>query len=323
MISVLIATRNRGPELESLLRSLQALEPPDGGWELLVIDNGSSDETPAVLRRLATEGALPLRPLFEPRPGKSRALNLGVPVAQGDLLAFTDDDALAQPQWLRAFERAAAGHPEAIGFAGRAPALGGPTPRGHGIVNYEHGDVDFEIKPFETPPLGVNFAFRRRAFERYGLFREDLGPGSPVNFAEDTEFVRRLWLGGERLCYVADALVQHPVRKERLSRQFSLRRRFLVGRGNARMTGRHSGVATVGGVPRHLYGSILRGAAHVALSAVLLRWGRDFARAQRLAYDVGLAYEFWRLPRDFDPTALVPGWRPARDGDAPVAGVRA
>ena len=179
MISVLIATRNRGPELETQLRSFGTIEPPDGGWELLVIDNGSSDGTAPILQRVAAEGRLPLRALSEPRRGKSRALNLAVPAARGDLLAFTDDDAVVQPQWLRAFERAAARHPEAIGFAGRAPAEGGPAPAWHGIVNYEHGDLDFEIKPFETPPPGVNFAFRRRAFERYGLFREDLGPAVP------------------------------------------------------------------------------------------------------------------------------------------------
>jgi glycosyltransferase involved in cell wall biosynthesis len=322
VISVLVATRNRGPELETQLRSFGAIEAPDGGWELLVIDNGSSDGTAPILQRVAAEGRLPLRPLSEPRPGKSRALNLAVPAARGDLFAFTDDDAVVQPQWLRAFEGAAPRHPEAIGFAGRAPALGAPPPVGHGIVNYEHGDEDFEIKPFETPPPGVNFAFRRRAFERYGLFREDLGPGSPVQRAEDTEFVRRLWLGGERLRYVADAVVQHPVHKERLSRHFSLRWTFWVGRSNARMTGRPGGVPTVGGVPRYLYGSILRGAARVALSTVLWRWGLDFARAQRLAYDLGLAYEFRGLPRDFDPRALVPAWSTARDRQGPIAGAR-
>lgn len=318
MISVLIATRNRGPQLESQLRSFEAIESPDGGWELLVIDNGSSDGTAALLQRLAAEGRLPLRALSEPRRGKSRALNLAVPASRGELVAFTDDDAVVRPQWLRALERAAARHPEAIGFGGRAPALGGPAPTGHGIVNYEHGDQDFEIKPFETPPPGVNFAFRRPAFERYGLFREDLGPGSSVQRAEDTEFVRRLWLGGERLRYVADAVVQHPVHRERLSRGFSLRWTFWVGRSNARMAGRPETAPTVLGVPRYLYGSVLRGTARVMLSVIALRWGRDFARAQRLACDLGLAFEFWSLPRDFDPRALVPGWHAVREQKAPT-----
>lgn len=322
MISVLIATRNRGPELEAQLRSLRGVQTPEGGWELLVIDNGSSDSTPALLGRVAAEGRLPLRPMCEPRRGKSRALNLGVLAARGELLAFTDDDAVVQPQWLRAFQRAATEHPEAIGFAGRAPAVGDSVPVGHGIVNYEHGDADFEIRPFQTPPLGVNFAFRRRAFERYGLFREDLGPGSAVQRAEDTEFVRRLWLGGERLWYVAQAVVQNPVHQERLSRRFSLRWTFWVGRSNARMTGRPGGVPTVAGVPRYLYRAILSGVGQVALSTLRVRHGVDFALARRLAYDLGLAYEFRTLPRNFDPGALVPPLGPAREPGDPVAGAR-
>jgi glycosyltransferase involved in cell wall biosynthesis len=322
MISVLIATRNRGPELEVQLRSLEAVQAPEGGWELIVIDNGSSDATPTLLVRVADQGRLPLRPICEPRRGKSRALNLGVLAARGELLAFTDDDAVVQPQWLRAFQRAAAEHPEAIGFAGRAPALGNSPPVGHGIVNYEHGDADFEIRPFQTPPLGVNFAFRRRAFERYGLFREDLGPGSAVQRAEDTEFVRRLWLGGERLWYIAQAVVQNPVHQERLSWRFSLRWTFWVGRSNARMTGRPRGVPTIAGVPRYLYGTMLRGAGKVALSTLRFGRGLDFAVARRLAYDLGLAYEFWTLPRNFDPGALVPPLGPARAPGDPVAGAR-
>ena len=306
MISVLIATRNRGPELESQLRSFEALEIPDGGWELLVIDNGSSDGTASLLQNLAAAGQLPLRVLSEPRRGKCRALNLAVPATRGELLAFTDDDAVAQPQWLRALERAAAHHPEAIGFGGRSPALGGPAPVGHGIVNYEHGDRDFEIIPFATPPLGVNYAFRRLAFERYGLFREDLGPGSAFQRGDDTELVRRLWLAGERLRYVADAVVQHPIHRERLSRSFSLRWRFWVGRSNARMAGRPDAAPAVLGVPRYLYGSLIRGTARVILSLIALRGSRDFARAQRLAYDLGLAFEFWSLAPDFNPAALVP-----------------
>lgn len=323
VVSVLIATRDRRAELEVQLRSLESIQAPEGGWELLVIDNGSSDDTPGLLRKVAEDGRLPLRALCQPRRGKSRALNQGILAARGELLAFTDDDAMVQPQWLRAFESAASAHAGAIGFAGRAPALGGPAPAGHGIINYEHGDRDFEIRPFETPPPGVNFAFRRQAFERYGLFREDLGPGSSVQRAEDTEFVRRLWLGGERLRYVADAVVQNPVRHERLSRRFALRWMFWLGRSNARMTGRPAGVRTVGGVPRYVYGSILRGVGRVAQSFVRERPPQNFAAVRYLAYDLGLAYEFLSLPRDFDPRAMV---RPLAHGctlDGPTVGAPA
>ena len=141
---------------------------------------------------------------------------------------------------------------------------------------------------------------------RQGLFREDLGPGSAVQRGDDTAFVRRLWLGGERLRYVADAVVQHPIHRERLSRSFSLRWRFWVGRSNARLAGPPDAAPAVLGVPRYLYRSVIRGTARVILSLIALRWGRDFARAQRLAYDLGRAFEFWSLAPDFNPAALVP-----------------
>jgi len=288
-----------------------------------VIDNGSTDGTSRLLGDLATRERLPLRPLSEPRRGKSRALNVGVRAARGDLLAFTDDDAIVERGWVRGFGEAAAEHPECLGFAGRSPAVGGPVPppRDHGIVNYDHGDAGFEIRPFETPPPGVNFAFRRAAFERYGLFREDLGPGSEVQRAEDTDFVRRLWLAGERLRYVPAATVRHPVHAERLARRFSLRWTFWVGRSNARMTGRPAGVPTVARVPRFLVGAIVSGAGRTLLSALTLRTGRDFPRAQRLAYDLGLAYEFRRLAPDFDPQALVPRLgQPAAELGRPAPG---
>ena len=135
--------------------------------------------------------------------------------------------------------------------------------------------------------------------------------------------MRRLWLGGEQLWYVADAVVQNPVRCERLSRRFALRWMFWLGRSNARMTGRPPGVRTVSGIPRYLYGSILRGVGRVALSVVRVRVRRDFAAVRRLAYDLGLAYEFRSLPPDFDPDALIPSITHEYSLDDPIAGAPA
>lgn len=306
MISVLIATRNRGPELASQLQALAGMDAPESGWELIVIDNGSSDDTAARLRRLAQEGSLPLRPFTEPRRGKSRALNLGIREARGDLLVFTDDDAVTRRGWLRGFERAAAEHPNCPGFAGRSlasecPPWFRPT---SGVVNYDLGEHGRLLKPFETPPPGVNFAFRRDVFLRHGLFREDLGPGSIVQRAEDTEFVRRLWLAGETMRYVPEACLEHPVDLQRLRTTHVLRWVYWVGRSNARMTGRASKVPALFGVPRYLFRAILAGIAGMAWWAFLP--GKRLARAQHLAFNLGLAYEYWRTAPDFNPEALIP-----------------
>ena len=128
-LAVIVATRNRSADLERLLEGLTACAPPLGRpWELLVVDNGSTDDTPAVLA--AFRGRLPLRALREERAGKSRAVNAGIRAAPQPLLAFTDDDAIVGPSWLRAIERAAGTHADALGFGGRViPEWAAAPPR--------------------------------------------------------------------------------------------------------------------------------------------------------------------------------------------------
>jgi glycosyltransferase involved in cell wall biosynthesis len=308
MISVIVATYNRRKGLRTMLDAFAALEAPaHRAWELLVVDNNSSDGTLEALQEAAEGGRLPLRPLFEGRQGKSHALNTAIRAAGGDVLALTDDDAIPERSWLRAIERAVAAHPRHLAFAGRAPAVGasGPLPRGFGIVNYDPGDRPFEIAPFTKPPPGVNTFFRRAAFERYGLFREDLGPGSAVQRAEDTEFTRRLWLAGEPILYCPEVRVYHPVEASRLRRRYSLRWMFWVGRSNARMTGRPRGPA-IGGIPRFLFAAIALAALRTLARPRALVDLHALEPAQRLAYQIGLAWEFRRLSRDFDPDRLIP-----------------
>jgi len=308
VISVIVATRNRGGQLRSMLDAFAAVDPPiSSEWELMVVDNNSSDDTTRVLADYARRGTLPLRPIFEGRRGKSYALNTAIRQSRGDVLAFTDDDAVVDRLWLRSIERVVAHHPGHIGFGGPAVAIGARTPPAHGlgIVNYNPGDGPHVVEPFTTPPPGVNFFFRRIAFERHGLFREDLGPGSSVQRAEDTDFVRRLWLAGEQVFYTPDVLVHHPVDHERLNWRYALKWTFWVGRSSARMTGR-SKVPTVAGVPRWLFSAALQKLAGVVTPYRGKHGVPRGERAQELFYHLGLAYEFWRMDADFDPQAMVP-----------------
>jgi glycosyltransferase involved in cell wall biosynthesis len=306
--SVVVATRNRVAVLGKMLEAFAGLESPHGEWELLVVDNGSVDGTQAMLAQWVAGARIPLRRLEEPRRGKSRALNVGIRSSRGETLAFTDDDAVVDRHWLHNLTRAVREHADCIGFGGRSIAVGfdGRPPRGHGIVNYDLGDHAFELPPFRDSPPGVNFFFRRRAFERYGLFREDLGPGTDVQRAEDTDFVRRLWLGGERMWYAADVVVRHPVDMGRLRKAHSLRWMFWVGRSNARMAGRPSGAPRIRGVPRYLLRSVAAAAAGFAIAPWRARTQGGFASLQRLAFDLGLLREFWALPATFEPGRAIP-----------------
>src|SRR5262245_24832825 len=128
-ITVAVCTWNRAKLLEQSLASMRRLRVPSGhDWELLVVDNNCTDDTDAVLRSYA--GCLPLRRLFEPTPGKSHAANLALAHARGELILWTDDDVMVDPDWLSAYAGAAARWPDVAYFGGRiVPLFEAPPPR--------------------------------------------------------------------------------------------------------------------------------------------------------------------------------------------------
>ena len=270
-LSVVVCTFNRADSLGRTLRSFGALRlPPGFEWELLVVDNNSSDHTRRVVEDAAAR--LPARYLFERRQGKSFALNAGVAAARGDVIAFTDDDVTVDAGWAAALWRAFAEH-SCVGVGGRVvPVWDGPRPRWYSetgpfrlmagvIVRYEHGDA---VRDVEVPPLGANLAFRREAFARYGSFRTDLGPtGTELRRGEDTDFCERVRAGGEAILYVPDAVVYHPVEPMRVRKRYFQAWYYQYGRLEVRREPPPAGVARWWGVPRYLFRD-LAGAA--------LRW---------------------------------------------------
>jgi glycosyltransferase involved in cell wall biosynthesis len=227
-ISVVLATYNRAGSLLETLKSFAALKcSSDLTWELLVVDNNSSDPTPAVVRTFADHCSFRLRYLFEARQGRSAALNTGIAEARGEIVVFTDDDVLLHPDWLsnlkRTFEQS-----ECVAVAGRVvPVWPHAKPdwldmEGQfAVVSFEHGD---SLKEIQIPPLGANCAFRRTAFHRHGLFRLDLGvTGSKHNLTcDDTEFGLRLIRAGEKIVYCPDAIIYHPVDPKRTTKGYFL-----------------------------------------------------------------------------------------------------
>jgi glycosyltransferase involved in cell wall biosynthesis len=95
-------------------------------WEVVVVDNGSTDDTPGVLKSFA--GRLPLRNVVETRRGHSPARNRAVDTANGDYLLWTDDDVIVEPGWLAAYADAFARWPQAAVFGGPIRARFDPPP---------------------------------------------------------------------------------------------------------------------------------------------------------------------------------------------------
>src|SRR5580658_9941527 len=106
-ITVVICTYNRSDSLAAALNTLAgSILPRSVEWEVLVVDNNSSDRTHEVVEALSHLHPGRFRYLFEPRPGKSYALNAGIGQARGDIVAFMDDDVSVDPAWLRNLTKA-------------------------------------------------------------------------------------------------------------------------------------------------------------------------------------------------------------------------
>ncbi|MBW4028779.1 MAG: glycosyltransferase family 2 protein [Acidobacteria bacterium] len=241
--SVIVATRNRAAMLESTLRSLVA-QTGEYSRELIVVDNGSTDSTAAVLRDWREKAGLKV--LFEPISGKSRALNRALEVATGALIAFTDDDVLVSEKWLEELLRASYAFPSAAVVCGPIIPIFPPgTPdwlQTHPFANAAFAKFEFAIpegplSPGEVP-YGPNFAVRTAAV-RSMRFRLDLGPSSAAHLAcEETEFLGRVRRQGNDFIYVPTAPVRHLVRDELTRIPALFDRAFFIGRSLVIANGR-------------------------------------------------------------------------------------
>lgn len=244
--SVVICTRQRGPSLEATIRSLAQQEAPFE-WEILLVDNGSRDGSLELARRLERELAPRLRVVEEPTLGLSAARNRGIRVARGERIVFLDDDALPEEGWLAALAAAldepgvlAAGGPIDPLFAGERPAWLESRYLPY-LSAWDRGPEPHDLF-YNELPRGTNMAFRREAFERFGLFSRHLGRrGRSLLSCEETEFGLRLERGGARTRYAPAARVQHRVETERLTPGFLIARFAAQGRSEAVVDWMHGG----------------------------------------------------------------------------------
>lgn len=236
-ITVVLCTYNRHESLEKALESVATSELPESiEWEVLVVDNNSSDRTREVVEDFSRRYPGRFRYMFEPLQGKSYALNAGIKASQSTILAFADDDAIVDHGWLWNLTSALQSG-EWAGAGGRIiPVWPKPLPRWlstddpHTMGPFVAFDMGPEAMPLKRPPYGANMAFRKEEFEKYGSFRTDLGPrpGSEIR-REDIEFAERLLIHGEQLRYEPSAVVYHPVPEDRMNKRFLLRWWFWYG----------------------------------------------------------------------------------------------
>ena len=244
-ITVILCTYNRCQSLAKALESIAASVLPESvEWEVLVMDNNSNDQTHELVEDFCRRYPHRFRYMFEPRPGKSHALNAGIREARGDVLAFIDDDVTVEPTWLQNLT-ARLRNGEWTGSGGRVlPERNFSLPRWLTLEEcYALGplamfDLGPDVGELSEPPFGNNMAFQKQMFKKYGCFRIDLGPqpGSEIR-SEDTEFGERLLAAGERLRYEPSAVVYHSVPENRLQKKYFLVWWFDKARADLRTCG--------------------------------------------------------------------------------------
>jgi len=248
---VIVGTCNRAAKLRGLLESLAACRVPrDLAWEIVVSDNRSTDDTRDAVERFASASTVRIRYLYEPRQGKSVALNRAIRTCRSEVLAFTDDDVRVDRGWIEAVAREFDADPKLHGLGGRVEPIEaepgrrpGPTlPEGTTAadprelplrgsrqrVELGAGDIDCR----NVPILGCNMAFRRECLEAIGLFDERLGPGSAIRaVVEDVDLLYRFSRHPFRLVYAPDVVVYHDHGRVTAEDVAPSRAQYLRGRG--------------------------------------------------------------------------------------------
>jgi glycosyltransferase involved in cell wall biosynthesis len=221
-VSLIICTYNRHESLRQTLRTVCELIIPDGlNWELLVVDNNSNDATRQVCESF--KDRLPLRYLFEPKQGVSRARNLAISRANAPLLFFTDDDVNLDKEWFCSLWDAAQWHPEIGIFAGRILPLwvGTPPPwltsRTQSMLRLvcsclDLGDGERIVTRIGHGPWGASMVLRKSILNSELRFNERLGRcGRRTSHLRggETELIHRLYDSGHKGLYVGRAIVHH------------------------------------------------------------------------------------------------------------------
>ena len=214
-ISVIVCTRNRSAQLETALSSFESCAVPEG-WEaeLVVVDNGSTDDTAAIAGRKPARGSFRITVVREPRPGLSCARNAGIRQATGEIIAFTDDDCQAQADWITSLVRAFGLYPDVDSVFGRVEATSGADAGRTVAVKTETRGRDYRYP--DMPGRighGNNMAFRRQALEKAGPFDEALGAGGPLRAAEDLDMAYRILRGGGQVRYEPSCVILHAPRE--------------------------------------------------------------------------------------------------------------
>ena len=309
-VSAVLCTYNRADLLPGALTSIldQSTAIP---FELIVVDNNSTDNTAETIHSFEERDAR-VRYCFEPKQGLSHARNAGIAAARAEIIAFTDDDVRANPDWIERTLRVFQTHPE-IGYAGgkvlplwpKQPPSWLTTDHWSPLALVDYGDSPFVIPTdFHRVIVGANLSFRRQALRELGGFRPELqrvkdGIGS----MEDQDIQERYWAKGGLGRYEPGIEIRAEIQPNRLDKQYHRRWRKGYGRFSA-MAGDEfweKSSIKIFGITRSRYRSALTDCAKWIACSCLRRHDEAFLHETRFLY--GVSYISTRLRQRFRKTS--------------------
>jgi glycosyltransferase involved in cell wall biosynthesis len=229
MISVIICTYNRDKYLYDALQHVSANDFPTDAYEIVLINNNSTDNTEMECERFKTDfPSVRFRYFVETKQGLSHARNRGIRESNGDVLVFLDDDSFVKPDYLKNLQRQLEKHPEASAFGGKITPIfeSGKTPKWLCRWNYswvsaiDKGDV---VVPFEgsSYPIGANMGFRKSCLDQVGDFNTELGR-SKKNLigGEEKDIFNRAKSTNLTILYFPDIQVEHVIPPQRTTKEY-------------------------------------------------------------------------------------------------------
>ena len=243
VISIVIPTRNRHQHLARCLNSLLRHSLNSSDFEVIVIDNGSTDDTRQIVDGFQSK-LVNLRYAYEASPGLYVGRHRGYQEAQGDILVYADDDIEAFATWLEAIQDAFR-DPKVVMVGGKClpmfesgppdwlTAMWRPNPAGERILGYlsliDLGDEVKPVNPFYV--FGCNFAIRRSVLREAGGFHPDGMPQELIHFRGDGESYVSSFIQakGYHALYHPAAAVYHAVPRSRMTSAYFCRRAFNQG----------------------------------------------------------------------------------------------
>jgi glycosyltransferase involved in cell wall biosynthesis len=237
-VSVVIPTYNRAQLLRGALLDLFKQETAGSKFEIIVVDNNSSDETKSVVESLMAKCDVSLRYVAEPQQGNAYARNTGIEHARAQVVAFLDDDVTVGENWIRTLKQVFDDASD-IGFVGgRVLPVGDETLPSWLTVDHwaplallDYGSERFDVSG--SQPLGLltaNIAFRRSVFDESGMFSPKLQRvKNAIGSLEDHEFLLRVCRQGKKGVYEPRLIALATIDRERLTKTYH--RRWHTGHG--------------------------------------------------------------------------------------------